>query len=161
MKYIRRTLCRTREVDYLSVSRCMLFIECVRRPLMPDFTDLTAVTNKAKAINVTPDFQGRWEYGKVFGKFSCKDGTESLKRTTEHFLQPPGTGMWHRGIPSSPGQSSAAKTAKPIPFLHGRKLPLLSLDYTREGRETEERKKHPLLSTILEREKEFLSCSPI
>lgn len=42
-----------------------------------------------------------------------------------------------------PGQFSAAKTAKPIPFLYGRKLPLLSLDYTREGREREERKKTP------------------
>lgn len=25
--------------------------------------------------------------------------------------------MWHKGIPSSPGQSSVAKAAKPIPFL--------------------------------------------
>lgn len=41
----------------------------------------------------------------------------TLNLSREHFLQPPGIGMWHKGIPSSPGQSSAAKAAKPIPFL--------------------------------------------
>ena len=61
-------------------------IECVHKPLMPDFTDLAAVRNKAKAVNVTPDFQGRWECGKAFGKFSYEDAFESLQRTREHFL---------------------------------------------------------------------------
>lgn len=62
-----------------------------------------------------------------------------------------------------PGQFSAAKTAKPIPFLYGRKLPLLSLGYTREGREREERKKTPLSVHHFRERKEmkYLSCSPI
>lgn len=92
-------------------------IECVHKPLLPDFTDLTAVRNTAKAINVTPDFQGRWECGKEFGKFSYEDAFEQLQITREHFLQPPGIRMWHKGIPSSPGQPSEAKAAKAIPFL--------------------------------------------
>jgi len=56
-------------------------IECVHRPLMPDFTDLAAVRSNAKAVNVTLDFQGRWECGKEFGKFSYYDAFESLQRT--------------------------------------------------------------------------------
>lgn len=53
---------------------------------MPDFTGLAAVRNTAKAINVTLDFQGRWECGKEFGKFSYEDAFESLQITREHFL---------------------------------------------------------------------------
>lgn len=56
-------------------------IECAHKPLMPDFTDLTAVRNKAKAVNVTPDFQGRWECGKEFGKFYYEDALEYLQTT--------------------------------------------------------------------------------
>lgn len=61
-------------------------IECVHIPLMPDFTGLAEARNPAKAINVTPDFQGRWECGKEFGKFSYEDAFELLQITREHFL---------------------------------------------------------------------------
>lgn len=55
-------------------------IECVHKPLMPDFTGLTAVRNKAKAVNVTHNFQGRCECGKEFVKFSYEDAFEFLQR---------------------------------------------------------------------------------
>lgn len=68
------------------VAMHMVDIECAHKPLMPDFTDLAAVRNTAKAINVTPDFQGTWECGKEFGKFSYEDAFELLQITREHFL---------------------------------------------------------------------------
>lgn len=74
---------------------------------MPDFTDLAAVRNKAKAINVTPDFQGRWECGREFGKFSYEDAFESLQRTfstaSRHWDVARGHFFMSRSTPCSQG----------------------------------------------------------
>lgn len=91
-----------------------------------------------------------------------------LNLSREHFLQPPGIGMWHEGISSSPGQPRAAKAAKPIPLLQtymGGNSSFCHWTIQKRGGKEKGKKKtkihHPLLSTILEREKEFISCSPI
>lgn len=68
--------------------------------------------------------------------------------------------MAHKGISSSPGQPSNAKAAKPIPFLQtymGGNSPFCHWTIQERGGKEKKEKNYRLLSTILEKEKGFLS----